>query len=68
MTVIRVTDESSSAEIAETIARVLHELRRLPLGAAWQARGHERINALLEDWEVARMREEHIGVAQPEDN
>jgi len=58
MSIVRITDDTTASDIAETIAHVLADLRRLPLGAAWQARGHERINALLDNWEVARLREE----------
>ena len=57
MDVLRVTDETTAAEIAEAIAHVLATMRRLPGVVSYQERGHARLNALLEDYEVAVLRE-----------
>jgi len=54
MRFVKVTDESTRAEIEDHIRQVLASLRRLPSLEGYQARGHERINALLTDWEAAR--------------
>jgi hypothetical protein len=55
MTTLRITDESSKAEIAEAIthlgkyaARQMHHADCIP----WRT-AHERIDALLDDWERA---------------
>jgi hypothetical protein len=47
---IRITDDSTRAEIEEAIRHVLDTMRRLPEVEGYRDRGHERINALLEDW------------------
>jgi len=53
MRFVKVTDDSTRAEIEAHIRQVLASLRRLPSLEGYQARGHERINALLTDWEAA---------------
>lgn len=54
MTAIRITDDTTRAEIEEAIANVLASMRRLPGVPGYVDRGHARINALLDDWELAR--------------
>jgi len=49
VTTIRVTDQTSRAEIEEAIVNVLASMRRLPGVEGYRARGHERINALLDE-------------------
>jgi len=53
MQIIRVTDDSTRAEIEDHIRQVLASLRRLPGVEGYQDRGHGRINALLTDREAA---------------
>lgn len=54
MTVVRITDDTSRAELEEAMANVVATLRRMP--QHWtdrRAKLHERLDALLEDWERA---------------
>lgn len=51
---IRITDTTPRAELEQTIREVLRSVRRMgDTVPAFYARGHERINALLDDWEQA---------------
>jgi hypothetical protein len=52
--VIRVTDETTRAEIEEAMGNVVHALRRCP--SHWTDRRaslHAKLDALLVDWERA---------------
>lgn len=54
MTTLRVTDETSRADIEEALLYVNESLHRMP--AHWTDRRavlHAKIDALLDDWEVA---------------
>jgi len=50
MAVIRVTDTSTRAEIADAIRRLRAAYLRGPQGADWQERHHARLDALLDDY------------------
>ena len=52
--VIRVSDESTRADIAEAIRHLRAAYLRGPQGRAWQDQHHARLDALLGDWERAR--------------
>ena len=49
MQVIRVTDDSTRADIEQAITQVLANMRRLPKVESYWDRGHQRINALLDE-------------------
>lgn len=53
MDVIRVTDCSTRAEIAEAICHLRAAYLRGPQGRDWQDQHHARLNALLDDYEAA---------------
>ena len=57
MTVV-ITDDTSRAAIEEIIVRVLRCMRRLPAIKSYQDAGHARLDALLEDWAAAKLREQ----------
>jgi len=49
VTTIRVTDTTPRERIEDAIRAVLASMRRLPEIEGYQTRGHERINALLDE-------------------
>ena len=53
MTVLRITDDSTRAEIAEAIGHLRAAYLRGPQGERWQDLHHARIDALLLEWERA---------------
>lgn len=46
---LRITDDSTRAEIEQAITQVLANMRRLPKVESYWDRGHARINALLDE-------------------
>lgn len=54
MTAIRITDETTRAELEEAMANVVATLHRMP--AHWTDRRaslHAKLDAMLADWEAA---------------
>lgn len=51
--VIVITDETTKAEIEEAITHLRTAYRRGPQGRDWQEQHHLRLNAMLDDWELA---------------
>lgn len=51
--IIRVTDASTRAEIAEAICHLRAAYLRGPQGPDWQAQHHARLDALISDWLAA---------------
>lgn len=53
MTLIRITPETTRAELAEAITWAAQAAARIPEHHTEQkARAHERIDAMLDDWEA----------------
>ena len=53
MDLIRVTDDSTKADVAEAICHLRAAYLRGPQGKDWQDQHHARLDALLADWEWA---------------
>lgn len=54
MDVIHITDETTRAELEEAMTNIVATLHRMPNHWADRRAGmHDKLNALLDDWELA---------------